>query len=134
MPFTPPDPQSPDQTPPFHLPTKESEVIFITAKFPVKPEHADAWPEISKDFTEATNKEDGCLFFEWSRSLEIPNTYVLIEAFRDDASGGAHVQSAHFQEATEKLPAYLSETPDIINVTVDGWAKLGELAVSAPTE
>ena len=108
-------------------------MIFITAKFPVKPEHADAWPEISKDFTDATNKEDGCLFFEWSRSLEVPNIYVLIEAFRDDASGGAHVQSAHFKEATEKLPAYLSATPDVINVTVDGWAKLGELAVTAPT-
>jgi len=39
-------------------------LIFITAKFPVKPEHADAWPEISRNFTDATNKEDGCLFFE----------------------------------------------------------------------
>ena len=106
-------------------------MIFITAKFPVKPEHADAWPEISRNFTDATNKEDGCLFFEWSRSLELPNTYVLLEAFRDDDAGRAHVQSVHFKEATEKLPAYLYDTPDIINVTVDGWAKLGELAVSA---
>ncbi|MEE2523430.1 putative quinol monooxygenase [Pseudarthrobacter sp. J75] len=105
-------------------------MIFITAKFPVKPEHADNWHEISRDFTEATNAEEGCVFFEWSRSLEEPNTYVLIEAFRDDEAGGTHVQSAHFQEATRTLPAYLSETPDIINVKVDGWSKLGEMAVS----
>lgn len=107
-------------------------MIFITAKFPVKPEYADAWPEISRDFTDATNAEDGCLFFEWARSVEEPHTYILIEAFRDDESGGKHVQSDHFKNATEKLPAYLSATPDIVNVKVDGWSKLRELAVDAP--
>ncbi|GAC1369388.1 MAG: putative quinol monooxygenase [Pseudarthrobacter sp.] len=106
-------------------------MVFITAKFPVKPEHADEWAKISKNFTQATNAEEGCLFFEWSRSLAEPNTYVLIEAFRDDEAGAAHVQTDHFREATENLPAYLSETPDIINVKVDGWSKLGELAVSS---
>lgn len=104
-------------------------MIYISAKFPVKPEHADAWPEISRDFTEATNAEDGCLFFEWSRSLADPNTYVLLEAFRDDEAGGKHVKTEHFKRATEELPAYLSRTPDIINVKVDGWSELGELAV-----
>ncbi|WP_369046771.1 putative quinol monooxygenase [Sinomonas sp. P10A9] len=104
-------------------------MIYISAKFPVKPEHADAWPEIAKDFTEATNAEDGCLFFEWSRSLADPSTYVLLEAFRDDEAGGEHVKSEHFKKATEELPAYLSRTPDIINVKVDGWSELGELAV-----
>lgn len=103
-------------------------MIYISAKFPVKPEHADAWPEISREFTEATNAEEGCLFFEWSRSLADPNTYVLLEAFRDDEAGGAHVKTAHFKKATEELPVYLSRTPDIINVKVDGWSELGELA------
>lgn len=104
-------------------------MIFITAKFPVKPEHADAWPELSREFTQACNAEEGCLFFQWSRSLADPNEYVLIEAFEDDAAGGAHVQSAHFRRATEELPQYLSRTPDIVNTTVDGWSELGEMAV-----
>ncbi len=43
-------------------------MIFITAVFQVKPEHADDWPEISREFTEACNAEDGCLWFFWSRS------------------------------------------------------------------
>ena len=106
-------------------------MIFITAKkFPVKPEHADDWPEISRSFTEATRGEDGCLWFDWSRSLDDPNEYVLVEAFRDDAAGGAHVQSAHFAAATQELPAYLSATPRIVNATVPGTVVgLGELAV-----
>jgi quinol monooxygenase YgiN len=39
-------------------------MIFITAKFPVRPEHADNWPEISGPFTRATRSEPGCLWFE----------------------------------------------------------------------
>jgi quinol monooxygenase YgiN len=106
-------------------------LIFITAKFPVKPEHADEWPSLSRSFTEATRAEEGCLWFEWSRSLDDPNVYVLVEAFRDDDAGGAHVRSEHFATATAELPAYLQRTPDIVNVTVpgDSWSELGEMAV-----
>jgi len=108
-------------------------LIFITATFAVLPEHAEAWPELSREFTEATRAEDGCLWFNWSRSLDDPNEYVLVEAFRDDAAGGAHVQSAHFQKATAELPHYLAETPRIVNVTVPGteWSRLGEMEVPA---
>jgi quinol monooxygenase YgiN len=106
-------------------------MIFIAARFRIKPEHADAWPDISRSFTEATRAEDGCLWFDWSRSLDDPSEYVLVEAFRDDAAGAAHVGSAHFQAATSELPAYLAETPRIINTTVPGaeWSELGEMTV-----
>jgi quinol monooxygenase YgiN len=106
-------------------------MIFIAAKFKVLPEHADAWPEIAGEFTAATRSEPGCLWFDWSRSIEDPNEYVLIEAFRDDAAGAAHVRSDHFMQAQHTLPPHLAETPRIINVTVpqDDWSALGELAV-----
>ena len=74
-------------------------MIFITAKFRIKPEYADQWPEITREFTEATRNEPGCLWFDWSRSVEDPNEYVLVEAFRDDEAGAAHVQSEHFKKA-----------------------------------
>ena len=106
-------------------------MIFITAKFPVQPEHADDWPALSREFTEATRTEEGCLWFEWSRSLDDPTVYVLVEAFRDDDAGAAHVQSEHFRTATSTLPRYLARTPDIVNVSVPGtqWSALGEMAV-----
>lgn len=106
-------------------------MIFITAKFRVKPEHADQWPEISREFTEATRAEPGCLWYDWSRGLDDPTEYVLIEAFRDDDAGAAHVGSAHFRAAQSDLPPYLAETPRIINAKIDqdGWSELGELAV-----
>ena len=103
---------------------------FIAAKFRVLAEHADAWPQISRSFTEATRAEPGNLWFDWSRSLDDAQEYVLLEAFEDDAAA-AHVQSDHFARARAELPAYLEETPRIVNTTVEGtgWSELGELAV-----
>lgn len=108
-------------------------MIFITAKFRVRPEDADRWPEISRPFTEATRAEAGCLWFDWSRSLDDPTEYVLVEAFRDGDAGAAHVQSAHFRAAQQELPPHLAATPRIVNATVpqDEWSELGELAVPA---
>ena len=106
-------------------------MIFITARFRVRPEEADAWPAVSKDFTEATRAEPGCLWFDWSRSLDDPNEYVLVEAFRDGAAGAAHVGSEHFRAAQAELPQYLARTPDIVSTEVDqdGWNELGEMRV-----
>jgi quinol monooxygenase YgiN len=105
-------------------------MIFITAKFKVRPEDADRWPEITADFTAATRAEPGCLWFDWSRSVDDPTEYVLVEAFRDGEAGAAHVGSDHFKTAQRTLPAHLAETPKIVNVTVpqDGWSPLGEMA------
>ena len=107
-------------------------MIFITAKFRVRPEDADRWPEISREFTEATRGEPGCLWFDWSRSLDDPTEYVLVEAFRDADAGAMHVQSDHFRKAQQDLPPHLVETPRVINMTVpqDDWSELGEMAVN----
>lgn len=104
-------------------------MIFITAKFRVLPEHADDWPQISESFTEATRAEEGCLWFEWSRSLGDPHEYVLVEAFRDGDAGAAHVGSDHFKQAQQTLPPHLAETPRIVNFDVPGtdWSELGEM-------
>ncbi|AXK36002.1 antibiotic biosynthesis monooxygenase [Streptomyces armeniacus] len=106
-------------------------MIFIAARFRVRHEYADDWPDISRPFTEATRSEPGCLWFDWSRSVEDPDEYVLLEAFRDDEAGAAHVQSEHFAAAQRTLPPHLAETPRIVNTSVpqEGWSLLGEMAV-----
>ena len=106
-------------------------MIFITAKFLIRPEDAERWPQLAQAFTAATRAEPGCLWFEWSRSLDNPDEYVLVEAFRDGAAGAAHVGSAHFQQAQRDLPPHLAATPKIVSQTVDqdDWSELGEMAV-----
>jgi quinol monooxygenase YgiN len=106
-------------------------MIFIVVKFTVRPEYSDAWLERVHPFTRATRQEPGNLWFEWSRSVENPNQFVLLEAFRDAEAGVEHVQSDHFKQATSELPSLLAGTPEIVNVEVAGteWSKLTELAV-----
>jgi quinol monooxygenase YgiN len=106
-------------------------MIFITARFQVQPEDADRWPEISREFTEATRSEPGCLWFFWSRSVDDPNEYVLVEAFRDGEAGGQHVNSDHFRKAQQDLPPHLTATPKIVNFEIDSddWSELGEMQV-----
>ncbi|WP_432559086.1 putative quinol monooxygenase [Granulicoccus sp. GXG6511] len=103
-------------------------MIAITVKFPVKDEFVEQWPELVAEFTEATRAEPGNLWFDWSRSLEEPNTFVLIEAFTDDGAG-PHVNSDHFAKAMGELGQYLSERPKIVSVQApgEGWSELGEI-------
>lgn len=106
-------------------------MIFIAVKFTVKPEYADSWLDRVREFTEATRREPGNLWFDWSRSADDPNRYVLLEAFRDGQAGVEHVQSEHFKAAVREMPPMLVKTPDIVNVEVPGteWSKLTEMAV-----
>jgi quinol monooxygenase YgiN len=106
-------------------------MIFITAKFRVLADHADQWGEITREFTDATRAEPGNLWFDWSRSLDDPTEYVLVEAFRDGEAGAAHVQSAHFAAAIATLPQYLVETPRIVSQMIDqdDWSELGEMKI-----
>jgi quinol monooxygenase YgiN len=105
-------------------------MYFIVVKFPVKPEHADSWMERVTPFTEATRAEAGNLWFEWSRSVEDPNEFVLVEAFTDDGAG-PHVNSDHFKKALEDLPPALARTPKIVSRQVDGsgWDAMGEMRI-----
>ena len=105
-------------------------MILIAVKWKVRPEYADQWPELTAEFTTATRAEPGNRFFDWSRSLEDPNEYVVLEAFDDDAAE-AHVGSEHFKTAQRDLPQYLHETPLVRNVQgqPDEWDRLGEMEV-----
>lgn len=106
-------------------------MIFIVVKFETKPEWTEKWPDHVAEFTAATRAEAGNMWFEWSRSLENPAVYVLVEAFRDGDAGGAHVNSDHFKKAMEELPQALVSTPKIISQSLDatGWNEMGEMTV-----
>ena len=106
-------------------------MIFITARFRILPQFADQWPDIVADFTASTRAEEGCMWFEWARNVRVPTEYFVVEAFRDDEAGAAHVQSDHFKKAMETFPPYLAETPGVVNFKVesDAWSELGEMTV-----
>lgn len=104
-------------------------MIFIVVKWKTKPEWSDRWLDLVAGFTKSTRDEPLNLWFEWSRNVDDPSEYVLVEAFAD---GGAepHVNSDHFQTAMNELGVALVGRPEIVSTEIkgsDSWSELGEL-------
>ncbi len=105
-------------------------MILIVVKFPVRPERADEWSGLAAEYARAVNAEEGSLFFEWSRSVEEPDTFVCVEGFRDADAGAAHVGTDAFKHFTDVAPDLVSAQPQIIYVDapgVSGWGPMGEI-------
>lgn len=105
-------------------------MILIVVKFTIRPEHSDQWLQMVDDFTRTTRSEPGNLFFEWSKSVDAPHQYVLVEGFASPEAGEQHVSSEHFTTAMSWMPRYVATTPEIINVQAPdqhGWGKMGEI-------
>ena len=105
-----------------------AQMILIVVKHPVRPEYAENWTTVVAEFTEATRAEPGNISFEWSRSTDEPNLYVLVEAFKDSDAGAAHVSSDHFKAAIARLPDLLAARPQIIyaDIPAENWAPMAE--------
>jgi quinol monooxygenase YgiN len=106
-------------------------MIFIVVKFKPKAEFVESFPDKVAEFTAATRNEPGNLFFEWSRGVDDPSEYVLVEGFRDGDAGKEHVNSEHFKKFVAGAPALVSSTPRIISqeIDADGWGEMGEMKV-----
>lgn len=106
-------------------------MYFIVVKFETKPEFTEQFMDLVGPFTTATRAEPGNLWFDWSRSVENPAEFVLVEAFLDDEAAGAHVNSAHFKAGLESMRPALVATPKIVSRKVDGdsWGEMGELQI-----
>ena len=105
-------------------------MILIVVKFPVRPERTDEWSELAADYARAVQAEEGNLFFEWSRSIDEPDTFVCVEGFRDSDAGAAHVGTQAFRDFVERAPDLVAAQPQIIYVDapdVSGWGPMGEI-------
>ncbi|MFF0499995.1 putative quinol monooxygenase [Nocardia aobensis] len=107
-------------------------MIFIVVKFRVRPEYVESWLRITREFTTKTRAEPGNLWFEWNRNVDDPAEFVLVEGFRDEQAGAAHVSADHFRRGLEVMRPALGATPRILNMRIPetDWARMGELEIS----
>lgn len=105
-------------------------MIVVVVKSTIRPERVEEWLSRTDEFAKATRAEPGNIFFEWSRSVDDPNQFVVVEAFQDDAAA-AHVGSDHFKAFVEWAPDYVASTPQIVSVqgvSGEGWSTMGEVS------
>jgi quinol monooxygenase YgiN len=105
-------------------------MILIVVKFPVLPDRVDEWVSVAEAYTDACRAEEGNVFFEWSRSLADPDTFVLVEGFRDGEAGAGHVATDHFRKFVATAPDLVAAQPQIMYVDspeLSGWGPMGEI-------
>ena len=86
-------------------------MIFIVVKFPIRPDKLDEWERAREEHTRGARSEEGCLFFDYSQSVDDPNEYVCVEAFRDDDAAVHHVNTQAFKDFVERMPDIVSAPP-----------------------
>ena len=104
-------------------------MIMSIVRHPIRAKYADEWPKLAGAFTTATRAEPGNIRFDWFRSVDDPNVYLLVEMFHDKAAGDAHVNSEHFTAAMGQMGHAYSGMPEVIHVEVagEGWSAMAEV-------
>jgi quinol monooxygenase YgiN len=104
-------------------------MILINIKFQIRPEKMDEWLALADSYAKDVNAEEGCLFFQFSRSLTDPNEFICIEGFTDAEAGGAHVKNSYAKRFFETAPGLVATQPQIIYIDTphDGFGPMGEI-------
>jgi quinol monooxygenase YgiN len=104
-------------------------MILINIKIPIRPEKMDEWLTVADAYAKDVNSEDGCLFFEFARSLTDANEFICIEGFKDADAGATHVRQAYVKRFFETTSDLVSAQPQIIYIDAphDGFGPMGEI-------
>lgn len=73
----------------------------------IKDDGIEAFIEATLDSAYASLQEAGCLRFDVFQDSDVPNRFLIIEQYRDDAAMNSHFQSEHFR-------AWRAATDDLI--------------------
>jgi quinol monooxygenase YgiN len=82
-------------------------MIIIQALLKVNPTHRDEFLEKTKPVIEGTLAEEGNISYRLYEDAEEPNTFVMLEKWKDQQVIAAHRQSAHFLAFVNEAKALL---------------------------
>ena len=103
-------------------------MILIVLKIDIRSDRRDEWLEGIRRYTEAVREEAGGPEFQCFESLDQHNQFAVVESFESREASDSHVQTDHFKEFIAWFPTVIAGAPKIINVEVDGWSLMSELA------
>jgi quinol monooxygenase YgiN len=104
-------------------------MILINLKMQIRPEKMDEWLAVADAYAKDVNSEDGCLFFQFARSLTDDNEFIGIEGFKDAEAGATHVKQPYVQKFFVTASGLVSAQPQIIYIDTphDGFGPMGEI-------
>ena len=98
-------------------------MIFIVVKWKPKAEYVENFTDEVAEFTQATRSEPGNLFFEWSRGVDDPSEYVLVEGFRDGRQGTSPAGTSRSSSAEPRRCCHRPHASSVMRSTPTGGAE-----------
>ena len=107
-------------------------MITFIARIRVKPECAEAYEELMERVVEMTHaNEPGIPYYEYARSVDEPNTYVVVEVYADVAAQAAHMASPWVTESLPNAMQMMDGHPDIRQYVTPGAEPVRSRRVSS---
>ncbi len=84
-------------------------MIILIAEFKTKPETRDKMIEISEPMVALSNREEGCISYEFLQNPFDTNSFKFVERWRSQKDLDLHFEKAYFKNFTQKFPELLQE-------------------------
>jgi quinol monooxygenase YgiN len=104
-------------------------MILINITMPIRPDKMDEWLAVADRYAKDVNSEDGCMFFQFARSLVDGNEFICIEGFRNAEAGATHAAQPYVKRFFEIVPDLVSAQPKIIYIDTphNGFGPMAEI-------
>lgn len=73
--------------------------LHVVATVPIKPEAVEEARPVFDTLIAASRQEAGVVSYDLYESASVPNTYVMVERYRDQAALEEHMASPHLADA-----------------------------------
>lgn len=96
-------------------------MITFIAQLTVRPENAAAFEALMAHVTEMTRAhEPGVAYYAWSKGVDEPDTYLVVEVYRDVAAQAAHMATTWVKESLPRSAALIEGKPRIRQYVTPG--------------
>lgn len=96
-------------------------MITFLAHVRVLPENAEKFEALAQHVTDMTMKnEPGVAYYAWAKSVDVVDTYLVIEVYNDAASQAAHMKTEWVMQSLLEIGGLIEGAPEIRQYVSDG--------------
>jgi quinol monooxygenase YgiN len=106
-------------------------MVVQLVRVPIKPDRREAWLELIRQNAEQTRAEEGCESYQISEDIEIPNTFTIVERWRDLETQYEHFRNPEFGKLMDALGGIIAGPPEVSINEVSATLSLDEALAAA---
>ena len=105
-------------------------MIVVVGRVTSDGEKRDALIEVAQTVARASRAEAGCVSYRFYEDTELPNEFVFVEEWADQAALDRHFATDHISAFMRAIPATITSPPDVKFHTIESSLDLAQ--ASAP--